>query len=119
MKKKERKQLLDAFQKRDQDDFDRKLEESNKKLGTRNGNLETSKSSKSLASKLKSGTEELSTLLNPTLASMGKIQLPPASAAAAETGYSKIMELESRLSQIENVPKLGQPNWRNTISTSR
>ncbi len=125
----ENKRLIEAFQKRDFDKIREARERKEKELEKQ---MRSAKSLEAVVPMpppkqprgLKSGIEQESTLLRPTLAFTGKMHLPLASTGSAVTAagdtisqlqsFPKTSELETRLLQLETIPKLGQPQWRSS-----
>ena len=74
--------------------------------------LEKAKSSLDLRQPIIINPHEESTVRNPTFSSMSKMQ----NYDEPLTTFASTHELEQRLIQIENVPKLGLPSWRAPMS---
>ena len=85
----------------DQEEVERRLHAARMKL-------EKAKSSLDLRNPIKHNPDEESTVRKPTFSSMSKMQ----NYDEPLTTFASTHELEQRLVQIENVPKLGLPSWR-------
>ena len=81
-------------------------------LQARQMKLEKAKSSLDLRTPIKNHPNEESTVQKHTFSSMSKMQ----NYDEPLTTFASTHELEQRLVQIENVPKLGLPSWRSPLS---
>ena len=98
------KKMIQEYQKRDQEEVERRLHAAKMKL-------EKAKSSLDLRNPIKNNPDEESTVRKPTFSSMSKMQ----NYDEPLTTFASTHELEQRLVQIENVPKLGLPSWRTPL----
>ena len=100
--------MILAFQERDQKELE-------SKMAAKRAALEKSKTAPEIrksTSSNKISLEEESTLLKPTVSSLRKVQPHD----EPVTPYDKTFELETRLMQIDSVPKLGLPHWRPQVT---
>lgn len=102
------KKLIEAFQQRDQEMMQKKLMMAKLEKAKTSPNIMRLVTSSTGGPRMPPGEE--STLLKPTISSMrkGHGHFPD----EAPKSFEKTFELETRLLQIDHVPKLGLPTWR-------
>ena len=105
----EQKKILESFQQRDQEMVQKKLEQKlNAKMAEPDLSLKIPKKCVNIET-------ERDHFLKPTFASLSKFN-QNCDDPDAVFGYEYAPELETKLMQIENIPRLGMPTWRADVN---